>query len=101
MQTQITFRHLKSTPVLNDAANETVAKLSKYNENITNADVVFTQDVTCQVEIFLQIDGSTLIAKESSEDFVKSLNLAADKLTRQLRKHKTKDSKSKVEGIEY
>ncbi len=101
MQTKITFRHLKSNPSLNDAANEILTKISKFNDNITFADVVFTQDVDCQAEIFLQVQGSTLIAKESSEDFVKSLNLASDKLTRQLRKHKTKDAKSKVEGIEY
>lgn len=101
MQTQITFRHTKSNPTLTDAANEMVSKLEKYNDNITSADVVFTQDVNCIVEVFLQINGSTLIAKEESEDFIKSLNSANDKLMKQLRKLKTRDEKNKTEVDKY
>jgi putative sigma-54 modulation protein len=101
MQTQVTFRHLKSSQELQNAAQEATAKFEKYNESVLGADVVFTQDVACVVEIFAQVQGGALIAKESSEDFIKSLNLASDKIVRQLRKHKTKESKFKTEGIEY
>ncbi len=101
MQTQVTFRHTSSSPELTDAATDAVAKFETYYDSITNTDVIFTQDVTCVVEIFVQVHGSTLIAKEESEDFIKSLNLATDKVIRQLKKQKTKDSKFKTEGIEF
>jgi ribosomal subunit interface protein len=101
MQTQVTFRHLKSSPELQNAAKEAVSKFEKYFESINHIDVIFTEDNVCMVEIFVQIHGSTLIAKESSEDYIKSLNEAVDKMIRQLKKLKEKESKSKTSGVEY
>ncbi len=102
MQTQVTFRHLKSNPELTEAANEAAAKFEKFYDGINNTDVIFSDDAgICVVEIFVQVQGSTLIAKESSEDYIKSLNEAADKVIRQLKKFKTKEQKSKTQGVEF
>ena len=98
---QVTFRHMSSSQELQQIATDAVVKLDKYCDNITNIDVIFTQDVACIVEIYLSVQGSTLISKEQSEDFSKSLNSAIDKLIRQIRKQKTKDTKSKTTGLEY
>lgn len=92
---------MESSQSLQNTATEAVAKFDKYYDNITSTDVIFTQDTSCIVEIFVSVHGSTLIAKELSEDFTKSLNLAVDKVVRQLKKQKTKDSKFKTEGVEY
>jgi ribosomal subunit interface protein len=97
MQTQVTFRHMKSKNELQDAAIEAAKKFEKFYEGITSTDVVFSADTYNTVEFFVQVHGNTLIAKEDSEDFVKSLNMATDKMVRQLRKWKSKTTK--IKGI--
>lgn len=101
MQTQVTFRHLKSNPELQNAAKEAVSKFEKYFDNINHTDVIFSEDNVCIVEIFVQVHGSTLIAKESSEDYIKSLNEATDKMVRQLKKLKEKEKEAKTNGEKY
>jgi putative sigma-54 modulation protein len=95
MKTQVQFRHLKSTQELQDAANEAVQKFEKFYDRIISSDITFINetDTNKVVEITVHIHGTTLVAKETSDDFFKSLNEAADKIIRQLRKKKTKDTK--------
>lgn len=90
MITNVTFRHLKSSPDLHDAALDEANKFGRFHDNIVSTDIVFANDNDKTVEFAVRVQGSTLIAKESSDDFNKSLNTAADKIVRQLRKWKTK-----------
>ncbi len=93
MKTNITFRHLKTQPELQSAALEAAESFSKFNDQIISTDVVFKNDNDKTVEFTVRVQGSTLIAKESSDDFNKSLNSATNKMVRQLRKWKTKRMK--------
>ncbi len=93
MKTNITFRHLKTQPELYNAALEAAQSLNKFHDQIISTDVVFKNDNDKTVEFTVRVQGSTLIAKESSDDFYKSLNSASDKIVRQLRKWKTKRMK--------
>ncbi len=45
------------------------------------------------VELTLHLKGVTLRAREASEDMVKSLNMAADDLSRQVKRHREKRRK--------
>ena len=90
MQTQVTFRHLKSRPELHDAAIDAADKFVKFYDQITNTNVEFIAESKNIVEFKVHVHGNTLVVRESSEDFMKSLNLAEDKMVRQLRKHKSK-----------
>jgi ribosomal subunit interface protein len=90
MQTNVTFRHLKSNPQLQDAAVGAAEKFERFFEGISSTDIVFKNDTDKIVEFTVRVNGNTLIAKDGSEDFSKSLNLASDKMVRQLRKWKTK-----------
>jgi len=92
MQTQVTFRHLKSRPDLNEAAMEAVQKFEKFHEGITSTTVEFIAEAHNVVEFKCHINGNVLVVKESSDDFLKSLNEAADKMIRQLKKHRDKNS---------
>ncbi len=92
MQTKVTFRHLKSHPELQEAALEAVKKFEKFSDTITSASVEFTSDSMNKVKLTLVVRGDTLIVEESSEDFLKSLRFATDKMVRQLKKHKEKIS---------
>ncbi len=90
MQTKVTFRHTKSTPDLQQAALEAVKKFTKYSDSITSANVEFIVDNNSKVQFTLNVQGNTLVVEESSEDFMKSLRTATDKMVRQLKKHKEK-----------
>lgn len=92
MQTKVTFRHLKSHPELQEAALEAVKKFEKFSDTITSASVEFTSDSMNKVKLTLVVRGDTLVVEESSEDFLKSLRFATDKMVRQLKKHKEKIS---------
>lgn len=90
MKTNVTFRHLKTHPELHTAALDAADNFVKFHDQIISTDVVFKDDNVKTVEFTVHVQGNTLVAKESSDDFNKSLNDAADKIIRQLRKWKTK-----------
>ena len=94
MDTHFTARKFKARADLKKYAIEAVKKLDKYYDGILRADVILSYQRTTQsvktAEVNLHVYGSTLSAKESSEEFLKSLELAIGKLERQLAKYKTK-----------
>ena len=91
MQTQVTFRHFKShQPVLNEMAIELAENFEKYLDGIIKTNIEFINEIEKTVEFTVHVNGTTLVVKESSEDFKKSLAEAADKMVRQLRRWKTK-----------
>ncbi len=94
MRTNVTFHHLKSSPELRDAALDTTNDFEKFSDDITSTDVIFKNDHDKTVEYTVRVSGNTLFASESSEDFHKSMNIAADKIVRQLKKWKTKRQKN-------
>ncbi|MGA2297129.1 MAG: ribosome-associated translation inhibitor RaiA [FCB group bacterium] len=90
MRTNVTFRHFKSNPELHDAAMEAAEKFEKFHPGIISTDTIFTNDTDKIVEFNVKIQGQNIVAKENSDDFVKSLNEASDKIIRQLKKVKSK-----------
>lgn len=97
MQTKVTFRHFKSQhPDLHDAALEASETFEKFYDGIISTNVEFINEASKTVEFRVHVQGNTLVVSESSEDFHKSLGLASDKMVRQLRKWKTKQTNVKV-----
>jgi putative sigma-54 modulation protein len=94
MKTQVTFRHLDSNNALQEAAHQSIKKFEKFFDGITSTNVEFINEATKQVEFTVQVQGNTLVARDESEDFHKSLNEATDKMIRQIRKWKTKAFKN-------
>ena len=102
MQIHFTARKFKARKNVKDHAAALVRKLDKYYDGIVRGDIILSYEGAPQsektAEVNLHVHGSMLSAKETSEDFVKSLDLAIDKLERQLAKYKTKlRSKNKKE----
>ena len=90
MQTQVTFRHLKSRPELHEAAIEAASRFGKFHDGITSTQVEFIAESENTVEFRVHIHGNTLVVRDSSDDFSRSLNEAADKMVRQLKKSREK-----------
>ena len=93
MQTKVTFRNMQTNMDLNSAAIEASQKFEKFFDDIISTDVIFNNDALQIVEFTVRVKGETLVVKEQTEDFVKSLNEGADKMVRQIKKWKQKISK--------
>jgi putative sigma-54 modulation protein len=94
MDLHFTARKFKAHENIKSHALESVKKLDKYYDGIVRGDVILSFERTTNslktAEINLHVHGTILSAKEKSEDFLKSIDIAIDKLERQLQKYKTK-----------
>jgi len=94
MNIQITSRKFKARDSLNAFIKDEVQRLSKFNQDIMEANVVLSflhnNNSVKSAEIVLHVPGKTFSADENSDDFKKSVSLATEKIERQLRKLKTK-----------
>lgn len=94
MDIHFTARRFKAHQELRDHALSSLKKLDKYYDGIVRSDVILSyehnRNSTKIAEINLRVFGVVLTAKEKSEDFYKSLDLAVEKLERQLDRYKTK-----------
>jgi putative sigma-54 modulation protein len=94
MHIQITSRHFKVHDTIRDHVTTELEKLEKFFDNIISCDVVLyferPQNSTKHCEMTLKVKGETLFAAADSDDFLKSIDMAVDKLERQLKKYKDK-----------
>jgi ribosome hibernation promoting factor len=94
MNISITSRKFKARETLKDFINSEVISLERFYDNILSADVILsyqnTRDSIKSAEIILKVPGMILKAAEDSDDYKKSVSSAVEKLTRQLKKIKTK-----------
>jgi putative sigma-54 modulation protein len=94
MQVQITARKFKAHQTLRDHATGAVSALPKFYDGIVRGEVVLgferTSNSVKWAEVTVHVQGNVLIAKESSDDFIKSIDLAVGKIERQLSKYKSR-----------
>ena len=94
MNISITARKFKAHDTLKDFIRSEVSSLNKYNDDILNADIILSfinnRENIKIAEIVLQVPGQTMNATENSDDFKKSVSSAVEKLSRQLKKLKTR-----------
>jgi len=89
---KITGRTEAVTAAMKNKAAEKVAKFTRFYDRITFVDVILavesdrkTVDVTAGVN-----RGTKIVGKAESDDMYTAIDLAVDKITRQLRRHKEK-----------
>jgi len=94
MHIHFTARKFKAHNDVKEHAINSVKKLDKYYDGIVRTNIILSYERPTNsvktAEINLHVHGTILTAKEHSEDFHKSIDLALDKLERQLAKYKTK-----------
>ncbi|PYI51186.1 ribosome hibernation-promoting factor, HPF/YfiA family [Paenibacillus flagellatus] len=103
MNFAIRGQNLLLTDALKDYASKKIGRLERYFEAPPTADVHITLSVAKNmqtVEVTIPLPGVLLRAEERSEDMYASIDLVAEKLERQIRKHKTKaNRKFRHDGI--
>lgn len=94
MDIHFTARRFKAHQEFRDHALSSLKRLDRYYDGIVRCDVILSferkPNSIKAAEIILHVNKSVLSAKEKSEDFKKSIDLAVEKVERQLEKYKSK-----------
>lgn len=105
MKVNFTSRHFKLHETLQEQIKEKLDTLSKHNNSIINIDVILYYErainsiKTCEINV--KIKNKVLIAKETSEDFLKSADKAVERIEVQLSKYFDRRKNGKKESIKY
>ena len=91
MQLTITGHHLEITVPLREYVESKLERLQRHFDQITATHVILTVEKKVQkAEATIHIAGGDLFAHAESEDMYAAIDALADKLDRQLIKHKQK-----------
>lgn len=91
MRVTFTARHFKSSERLKEHAIAQVEKLKRYYDGILDIEIILDYVKQQQVaELIAKVYGTRLTVVEKSEDMYKSIDLAVEKLERQLKRYKGK-----------
>ncbi|MFO7837958.1 MAG: ribosome-associated translation inhibitor RaiA [Desulfosalsimonadaceae bacterium] len=91
MQTSVTFKNIEPSENLKSYVSNKIEKLDKLLDNPGEANVVLSVEKIRHItEIKLLGDRLTLNCREESNDMYSSIDLALDKLEKQLKKNKQK-----------
>jgi putative sigma-54 modulation protein len=91
MQVNISGQHLEVTEALRAYVNEKFERLTRHFDKITTVQVIMSVEKLQQkIEATLHVAGGEVVAHADHEDMYAAIDLLADKLDRQLIKHKEK-----------
>ncbi|HTP49645.1 MAG TPA: ribosome-associated translation inhibitor RaiA [Anaeromyxobacteraceae bacterium] len=89
MQVNITFRHLEPTEALKTHVKDKVQHIQRYIDRPTEAHAVLhVENLHHHAEITMKAGPFSVRGRGKSEDMYASIDAAADKIERQLKKHK-------------
>lgn len=100
MNLQLTGHHLEVTPALRDYVQSKLARVSGHFDHVIDVKVTLSVEKLIQkVEATLHVPGNDLHATCSDENMYSAIDMLADKLDRQVLKHKEKQGDHhKVKG---
>ncbi len=91
MQISVTFRNMETSDALKKYAAEKIERLKKYVSRPADVHVVLSKHkYRSRAEIKISHSGQVMKGEENTEDMYSSIDLALDKVERQVIKHKDK-----------
>ena len=91
MQVEITVRHYEASDRVKEYAETEVKRIEKIFDRIPSAQIILEKSKEGEhAELTLTVLGKRLVASESSDDMLKSIDLVVDKMERQIQKLKGK-----------
>jgi putative sigma-54 modulation protein len=91
MQVSVTFRHMEATDALKSFASDKVSRIEKYVHAPTDAHVVLSVEKHMhRAEINVTANGIRIRGEETSGDMYGSIDGAAAKIERQLKRYRNK-----------
>ena len=100
MNISITARGGKASDRLKKYVMEKLSKKPRVYEGVIDTDVILSYEKLTQiVEIKLKVYNGTIIVREKSDDFFKSIDLAVDNCERQIKRFKERRRDHKNEKM--
>ena len=91
MQINISGHHVEVTPALREYVLSKLDRLQRHFDQITNTDVtLIVEKLVQKAEASIHVSGADIYAESESDDMYAAIDMLADKLDRQLIKHKEK-----------
>lgn len=91
MQITVSGHHVEVTPALREYVLTKFDRLQRHFDQITNIEVtLIVEKLVQKAEATIHVSGADIHAEAQSEDMYAAIDLLADKLDRQLIKHKEK-----------
>ena len=98
MQVTVTFRHIEATEALRKYAQDKLQRLSKYLHRPMDAHVILSVlKKNHRAEIALSANGTSLFSDEETNDLYPAIDLALDKVERQVKKLNAKRKNHQAE----
>lgn len=93
MQLNLTGHHIEITQALRDYVNGKFERLSRHFDHVTNVHIVLSVEKLRQkAEATLHISGADVYAESVHEDMYAAIDSLLDKLDRQLKKYRGKQT---------
>jgi ribosome hibernation promoting factor len=93
MQISVSGQHLDVTDSLREYVVSKLSKLERHFDKVTNVHAVLSVEKQRQkAEATIHINGATLFADAENENMYAAIDALTDKLDRQVKKHKEKQS---------
>jgi len=91
MNLTVTGHHVDVTSSMRNYVDEKMERLQRHSENLFGIHVILSVEKLRQkAEATIDVSGTKLFAEETREDMYSAIDLLADKLDRQLIRHKEK-----------
>ena len=91
MQINLTGNHVDITPALREYVQAKFARIERHFDHVTDIHVILSvEKQRNKAEATVHVTGASLYADAEHEDMYAALDLMADKLDRQVKKHKEK-----------
>ena len=91
MRIEISGHQIEVTPALRDYVQDKLGRLERHSEHLLDGHVILSVEKLLQrAEATLNLSGQRLHAESVAEDMYAAIDLLADKLDRQVVKHKEK-----------
>lgn len=98
MHVSVTFRHIEPTAALKDYAQKKIAKLKKYLEGPTEANIVLgIEKFRHQADITVHFNGLIIKGKEETGDMYSAIDLALEKIEKQVKRLREKPRSQKAQ----
>jgi len=91
MTLQISGHHLEITPAIHDYVTGKLDRVTRHFDNVIGVNVILSVDKLKQkAEVTVHLSGKDVHVEAIDEDLYAAIDLLADKLDRQVQKHKQK-----------
>jgi len=102
MNINITGHHVDITPAIREYVQSKLDRVIRHFDNVTSTQVVLSVDKLKQkAEVTLHVKGKDIHAESIESDLYAAIDTLADKLDRQMVKHKEKKSAHAAEGRKH